>query len=73
MTVLPNLKQTGSVSEYHKSFIKLAHLADETKKNLISLFLSGLKDDLRMKVKMDKPLCMVAAYRSACAMELITR
>jgi len=38
MTVLANLKQMGSVHDYHKAFIKLAYLVDDTKKNLISLF-----------------------------------
>jgi len=46
-------------------------LVDDTEKNLISLFLSGLKEDLRGKVKMGRPLTMVAAYRSACAREMI--
>jgi len=32
MAALANLKQTGSVSEYHKAFIKLAHLVDDTEK-----------------------------------------
>ena len=32
------LKQSGFVSEYHKVFIKLAHLVEECEKNLISLF-----------------------------------
>jgi len=41
-SALANLKQVGTVQEYHKSFIKLAHLVDDTEKNLISLFLAGL-------------------------------
>lgn len=72
IAALANLKQMVSVSEYHKAFIKLAHMVDEMEKNLISLFLTGLEEDLRMKVKMDKPLSMVATYRSACTRELIT-
>lgn len=44
---------------------------DDSEKNLISIFLSGLKEDLRRKVKLDKPLLMVAAYRSVCAWEMI--
>ena len=71
MSALANLKQVGTVQEYHKSFIKVAHLVDDTEKNLISLFLAGLKEDLRGKVKLDKPLAMVAAYKSACARESI--
>jgi len=37
---LANLKQTGTVAEYHEVFIKLAHMVD-FEKNLISLFQSG--------------------------------
>ena len=37
MAALANLKRTGTVSEYHKSFIKLAYLEDDSEKNLISL------------------------------------
>jgi len=45
MAALANLKQTGTVSEYHKAFIKLTHLVNESEKNLISLSMSGLKED----------------------------
>jgi len=38
MASLANLKYTGKMTEYHKSFIKLAHLVDDSKRNLISLF-----------------------------------
>jgi len=31
------------------------------------MFLSGLKEDLRGKVKTGRPLTMVAAHRSVCA------
>ena len=71
LSALANLKQTGSVQEYHKSFIRLAHLIEETEKNLISLFLSGLREELRGKVKLDRPTTMVSAYRSAVARESI--
>ena len=69
MAALANLKQTRSVSKYHKAFIKLAHLVEDSEKNLISLFLTGLKEERRGKVKLDKPLTMVATFRSACARE----
>ena len=49
----------------------MAYLVDDSEKNLISLFMSRLKKDLRGKAKMDMPLMMVAAYRSACAREMI--
>jgi len=71
MVALPNLKQTRTVSEYHKSSIKQAFLVDDSEMNLISLFLAGLREDLREKVKLDKPMRMVASYRSAHARELI--
>ena len=71
MVALPNLKQTRTVSEYHKSSIKQAFLVDDSEMNLISLFLAGLREDLREKVKLDKPKRMVASHRSAHARELI--
>ena len=58
MAASANLKQTDSVIEYHKAFIMLAHLVDDSEKNL-------------MKVKMDRPLTMIARYRCACAREMI--
>ena len=61
MVALANLKQLGSVQECYKSFIGLAHLVDETEKNLISLFLAGLREDLRVKVKVTMPVTMVSA------------
>jgi len=71
MAALANLKQTNSVSEYHKAFIRLAHLVKDSGKNLINQFLEELREYLRGKVKLDKPLTMVASYRSACAREMI--
>ena len=62
----------GTVSEFHKSFIKLAHLVEESEKNLISLFLAGLREDLLGKVKLDKPMTMVVAFRSVDAREMIS-
>jgi len=41
MAALANLKQTDNVSEYHKAFIKLAHLVDDSAKNMISLSCLG--------------------------------
>jgi len=71
MAALANLKQTGTVLEHHKSFIKLAHLMDDSENNLISLILSGLREDLRKKMRLDKLMTMVGAYKSACVSELI--
>ena len=69
MVALANLKQSGSVQEYYKSFISSPF--DEAEKNLISLFLASLREDLRVKVKMTKPLTMESVYRSAYAQEAI--
>ena len=66
LSALANLKQTGTVIEYHQAFIELGHLVEDTQKNFVSLFLSGLREDLRAKVKLDKPLTVVSANRSAC-------
>ena len=51
MVVLANLKQNGTIKEYYKDFIKIVHLVEETEKNLISIFLSGLREDLRGKIR----------------------
>jgi len=72
LSALANLKHTRTVSDYHKSFIKLAHLVEESERNLINLFLAGLREDLRGKVKMDKPTTIMAAFRSAEAREMIS-
>jgi len=71
LTALANLKQVGNVQEYYKAFIKIAHLVDATEKNMISLSLAGLREELRGKVKLDKLMSMVSAYRSVCARESI--
>ena len=71
MIALANLKQSGTIQDYYKSFIRLAHLVEETAKNLISIFLAGLREDLRAQVKMSKPLTMISAYRNAYARETI--
>ena len=70
MTALSNLQQTGTVYEYHKAFIRLAHLVDQTERNLLS-FVVWLERRSEGKVKMDKPMTVVVAYRSACAREPI--
>jgi len=72
MAALANLKQTGSVQEYHKAFIKVAHLIEVSEKHVINLFLIGLKEDLRAKVKLDKPTTKVSVYRSTSARDAIT-
>ena len=71
LVALANLKQTGSVQDYHKAFIRLAHLIEKIGKKLISLFLSGLRKNLRGKMKLDRPMTMVSAYRSAIAIDAI--
>ena len=43
MATLANLKQTGIEQEYHQAFIKLAHMVEDFEKNLINLFLAGLR------------------------------
>jgi len=69
MIALANLKQTGTVFEIF--FIKLAHLVDDSESKLISLFLFGLREDLRGKVNLDKLASMVVTYRSAYVREMI--
>ena len=45
---------------------------EESEKNLISLFLAGLREDLLGKVKLDKPMTVAAAFRSATSREMIS-
>jgi len=44
---------------------------DDSEKNLVSLLLLGLREDLRQKVKLVKSVTLISAYRSAYARELI--
>ncbi|KAL5810297.1 hypothetical protein ACOSQ4_026865 [Xanthoceras sorbifolium] len=53
---LTRLKQTSSVSVYQEEFEKLSHRVDELpEKFLISCFVAGLKDEIRLDVKIKQP------------------
>ena len=71
MIALANLKQSETLQDYYKSFIKIAHLVEESEKMLISIFLAGLREYFRAQVKMNKPSTMVSTYRTAYARETI--
>ncbi|KAL5852866.1 hypothetical protein ACOSQ3_007984 [Xanthoceras sorbifolium] len=53
---LTRLKQTTTVSAYQEEFEKLSHRVDELpEKILIGCFVAGLKDDIKLDVKIKQP------------------
>ncbi|KAL5785695.1 hypothetical protein ACOSQ2_008087 [Xanthoceras sorbifolium] len=53
---LTRLKQTTTVSAYQEEFEKLSHRVDELpEKFLIRCFVAGLKDDIKLDVKIKQP------------------
>ncbi|KAL5753670.1 hypothetical protein ACOSP7_021890 [Xanthoceras sorbifolium] len=53
---LTRLKQTSTVIAYQEAFEKLSHRVDGLPKNfLIGCFVAGLKDEIRLDVKVKKP------------------
>ncbi|XP_042958052.1 uncharacterized protein LOC122293563 [Carya illinoinensis] len=63
MEVLAKLKQTTSVTMYKSQFDNLANrLQGLSERHLLSYFVSGLKDEIRLGVKMLSPVNLGAAY-----------
>ncbi|KAL5771152.1 hypothetical protein ACOSP7_015306 [Xanthoceras sorbifolium] len=53
---LSRLKQTTNVATYQEAFEKLSHQVDGLPKNfLIGCFIAGLRDDIRLDVKIKQP------------------
>ncbi|KAL5839348.1 hypothetical protein ACOSQ4_011956 [Xanthoceras sorbifolium] len=53
---LTRLKQTTTVTTYHKTFEKLFHRVDcLPKKFLVGCFIAGLRDEIRLNVKIKQP------------------
>lgn len=53
---LTRLKQTSSVAAYQEAFERLSHRVDGLPKNfLIGCFVAGLRDDIRLDVKIKQP------------------
>ncbi|KAF5468520.1 hypothetical protein F2P56_012664 [Juglans regia] len=63
MEALTKLKQTTSVAVYKSQFEALTNrLIGLSKKHLLSCFVSGLKDEIRLPVKMFNPVNLGAAF-----------
>lgn len=59
---LAKLKQTGSLRDYQKEFEKLSnHVTGLPESFLVSWLIGGLKDEIRVEVKMFKPTSLMAA------------
>lgn len=63
---LSKFRQTGSVAEHYKSFIRLmAKAGNVTTEQQVSFFVEGLRDSLRVDVKAPKPKTLKAALSYA--------
>jgi len=63
MEELMRLRQTSSVAEYTTQFEALSNrLRGVSDRNRLSCFLSGLKDDIRLPVRMLHPTSLIAAF-----------
>lgn len=69
---LSKFRQTGSVAEYYKSFIRLMTKAGNvTTEQQVSFFVGGLRDSLHVDVKAPKPKTLEAALSYAKLYESI--
>lgn len=66
MEALTRLRQSGSVEDYKTQFeslsLRLRGLSDNYK---LSCFLSGLRDDIRLPVRIFNPTSLISAYSLA--------
>jgi len=63
MEALMRLRQTALVADYTSQFEALSNrLRGISEKNRLSCFLSGLKDEIRLPVRMLNPANLVAAF-----------
>jgi hypothetical protein len=66
MEALMRLRQSSSVTEYTSQFEALSNrLRGVSVKNRLSCFLSGLKDDIGLPVRMLNPISLVTAFSLA--------
>lgn len=60
--MLAKLQQTGSIQEYQEQFKKLANRTEGLNEAfMVSCFIAGLKEDVRLGVQMFKPSSLFAA------------
>ncbi|KAH7557264.1 hypothetical protein JRO89_XS11G0091300 [Xanthoceras sorbifolium] len=63
---LPKLRQTGTIKDYQLQFERLANrIRDLPESFLISCFLSGLRDDVKVGVQLLKPVSLLQAFELA--------
>ncbi|KAH7560795.1 hypothetical protein JRO89_XS10G0104300 [Xanthoceras sorbifolium] len=63
---LTKLRQTGTIKEYRLQFERLANrIRDLLESFLISCFLSGLRDDIKVGVQLLKPVSLLQAFELA--------
>lgn len=55
MTKLNNLRQTGSVKDYHDAFDSIVSRLDLPPTYVLSCFIAGLIDDIQLQVRMFNP------------------
>lgn len=66
MTELVNLKQITSVSVYNRQFDRIVnHLSEISQKQLLNLYIEGLKREIRIVVVSTSPLTWLEAQRTA--------
>ena len=64
------LKQTITIAAYQEAFEKLSHRVDSlTEKFLIGCFIAGLRDDIRIDVKIKQPGTLADTIRVARLIE----
>lgn len=63
MEALKNLRQTGSVREYHAEFDRLLKAVNLSNENSRSCYLGRLKPELNKVVKIQEPKTLSQAYK----------
>ena len=65
MAELMNLREKGTISEYHEQFDAIMTRLDLPVDYSLSCFLGGLKTEVQMMVRMFQPQSMMKAYNLA--------
>lgn len=70
LEALTRLKQISTVSVYQEEFEKLSHCVEDlSEKFLIGCFVTGLKDDIKLNVKIKQPRSLADAIGVARLVE----
>nr|DAD45646.1 TPA_asm: hypothetical protein HUJ06_003876 [Nelumbo nucifera] len=70
MSELLDLRQAGSVQEYQEAFEELLNRVEVCEEYAVSCFLSGLKEDIQMPVRMFMPKTLHQALSLARIQEV---